>query len=140
MWGNFFFFYLGKSKSRLSRSIAQAVSRRFLTAGAGFASRSVHVGFVVDEVALGQVFLRGLRFYPVTIILPLLHIHSYVIWGMDKGSVTAQFHRDIVLPHRIDKIEVQAITGSPPIQARVVCFGYRTYSEGFPMIRSTRVI
>ena len=34
---------------------------------------SVHVGFVVDKVALGQVFPRVLRFYPVNLIPPMLH-------------------------------------------------------------------
>jgi branched-subunit amino acid transport protein len=33
------------------------------------------VGFVVDKVALGQVFLQVLRFAPASIIPPLLHIH-----------------------------------------------------------------
>jgi hypothetical protein len=42
----------------------------------GFASRLFHVGSVVGKVALGQVFLRVLRFSPVSIIPPLLHIHS----------------------------------------------------------------
>ena len=39
----------------------------------GFDPGSVHVGFVVDEVALGQVFPRVLRFYPVNFIPPVLH-------------------------------------------------------------------
>jgi hypothetical protein len=38
-----------------------------LNAEAGFAPGSVHVGFVVDKVALGQVFLRVLRFSPLNI-------------------------------------------------------------------------
>jgi hypothetical protein len=42
-------------------AMAQAVSRRPLTA----ARRVDAVGFVVDKVALGQVFLRVLRFSPV---------------------------------------------------------------------------
>jgi hypothetical protein len=33
----------------------------------------VYVGFVVDNVPLGQVFLRVLRFYPVNFIPPVLH-------------------------------------------------------------------
>jgi hypothetical protein len=37
-----------------------------------FAPGSIHVGFVVDKVALGQVFLRVLRFSPVGIIPPPL--------------------------------------------------------------------
>jgi hypothetical protein len=39
----------------------------------GFDPGSVHVGFVVDKVALGQVFLRVLRFSPVSFIPPVLH-------------------------------------------------------------------
>jgi hypothetical protein len=35
---------------------------------------SVHMGFVVDRVALGQVFRRGLQFSPVSIIPPWLSI------------------------------------------------------------------
>jgi hypothetical protein len=38
----------------------------------GFAPRSIHVGFVVDKVALGQVFLRVLRSSLVNIIRPSL--------------------------------------------------------------------
>jgi hypothetical protein len=34
---------------------------------------SVHVGFVVDKVALGQVFPRVLRFSSVNFIPPVLH-------------------------------------------------------------------
>jgi hypothetical protein len=41
----------------------------------GFAPGSIHVGFVVDRVALWQVFLRVLRFTAANIIPPLLHIH-----------------------------------------------------------------
>jgi hypothetical protein len=33
----------------------------------GFAPGSINMGFVVDKVALGQVFLRVLRFFPVNI-------------------------------------------------------------------------
>jgi hypothetical protein len=37
---------------------------------------SVHVGIVVDKVALGQVFLRVLRFSPVSFITPVLHYNG----------------------------------------------------------------
>jgi hypothetical protein len=40
----------------LGRAVAQVVSRRVPTAEAGFDPRPVDVGFVVDNVALGQVF------------------------------------------------------------------------------------
>jgi hypothetical protein len=41
--------------------LAQAVSRQPLTAETRFCFRSVHAGFVVDKVALGQDFPRDLR-------------------------------------------------------------------------------
>jgi hypothetical protein len=46
------------------------------------------VGFVVDRVALGQVFLRFPRFSPVSIISSLLSILSCIISGMDNGPVS----------------------------------------------------
>jgi hypothetical protein len=46
--------------------MAQAVSCWPLDTG------SVHVGFVVDKVAMGQVFPRVLRFSPVKYIPPVL--------------------------------------------------------------------
>jgi hypothetical protein len=40
----------------------------------GFNPRSVHVGFAVDKVAQGQVFLPVFRFSPIRIILPVLQM------------------------------------------------------------------
>jgi hypothetical protein len=48
----------------MGRAMAQAVSRRPLTAEPRVRDRSVHVGFMVDRVAVGQVCLRVLRFPP----------------------------------------------------------------------------
>jgi hypothetical protein len=42
----------------------------------GFAPGSIHVGFVVDKVALGQVFLSS-SFFPVSIIPPSFSILIY---------------------------------------------------------------
>jgi hypothetical protein len=53
--------------------MAQAVSRRPLTAEARVLSLGIHVGFVADEMALGQVFPRVLRFSPVNFIPPVLY-------------------------------------------------------------------
>ena len=53
--------------------MAQAVSRRPLPRSPGFDSGSFHVGIVVDQVALGQVFPRVLRLSPVNFITPVLH-------------------------------------------------------------------
>jgi hypothetical protein len=43
------------------------------------------VGFAVDRVALGKVFLRVLRFS-----LSLFYIHSCIIWGKDNGPVSGR--------------------------------------------------
>jgi len=46
---------------------AQAVSRLPLTAETRFDSKSLHVIFVVDKASIEQVFLRMLRFSPLSI-------------------------------------------------------------------------
>ena len=56
----------------LRRLVAAGLSQR----RSGFDPGSVHVGFVVDKVALGQVFLRVLRFSPVNFIPPMLHYNG----------------------------------------------------------------
>jgi hypothetical protein len=51
------------------------------------------VGFVVDKVALGQVYLRVLRFYPANIIPPLLHIHLSLPHEVcDSSDQAAHYH------------------------------------------------
>ena len=44
----------------------------------GFDPRSAYVRFVVNTVALWQVFLRVLQFYPLSIIPTKLHTHLYL--------------------------------------------------------------
>ena len=53
--------------------MAQAVRRWPPPRRPGFDPGSVHVGFMVDKVALGQVLPRVLRFSPVNFIPPELH-------------------------------------------------------------------
>jgi hypothetical protein len=59
------------------RAMAQVVSRRLSPRRPG----SIHVGFVVDKVALGQVFLRALRFSP-SIYHSTFALQTHIIWGM----------------------------------------------------------
>jgi hypothetical protein len=54
----------------------QAVSCGFSLWMLGFALRTIHVGFVVDKVAMGQAFLLVLWFYPVNIIAQWLSTHA----------------------------------------------------------------
>jgi hypothetical protein len=66
---------VGVGRVRLYRAVPWL--RRLFTGlsplRAGFDPGSVHVGFVVDKVALGQVFSRVLRVFPVSFIPPVLH-------------------------------------------------------------------
>jgi hypothetical protein len=64
-----------------------------------FDPRLVSVVFVVDRVALGQVFLPVLRFSPVIIIVPFLHPHIYlhvavIRWtnGRSVGTFQQQYY------------------------------------------------
>jgi len=57
-------------------TLAQTVRRRPFTAEASFRSQSMR--FLVDIVALGQVFLRVLRFSTFSIIPLVLHIHLHL--------------------------------------------------------------
>jgi hypothetical protein len=52
-------------------AMAQAVSHQPLTSEA----RSVHVGFVVDKVALGHIFLLSSSVFPVNHSTMALHTH-----------------------------------------------------------------
>jgi hypothetical protein len=66
-------FLLEKALPWLRRLVAGLSPRR-----PGFDPRSVHMGFVVDKVALGLVFLPVLQFSPVSIIPPMLHTHLHL--------------------------------------------------------------
>jgi hypothetical protein len=55
------------------KKISRCVFIRGLAVAQAVDPVSVHVGFVVDKVALRQVFLRVLRFSPVNFIQPVLH-------------------------------------------------------------------
>jgi hypothetical protein len=65
-----FFLYCGVDKAVpwLRRLVAGLLPQM-----SGFDPGSVHVGFMVDKVALGQVFPRVFRFSPVNFIPPVLH-------------------------------------------------------------------
>lgn len=76
---------------RKGRAITQGLDTGFSLRRTGFAARSVHIGFVVEEVTLEQIFLRIPRFYPVIIVPLMLFLHSCIIWGINKGPVRGSF-------------------------------------------------
>jgi hypothetical protein len=65
---------------------------RWLVAGLSqrrprFAHGSVHVGFVVDKVAPGQVFLRVFGLF-LSVLFHRGSPYSYMIWGINSSSET----------------------------------------------------
>jgi hypothetical protein len=59
----------------MSRAVAQAVSSWLQTAAVGFEPKSSQVGFVVNKVALGQIFSEYCGFSYQFAFHPLLHTH-----------------------------------------------------------------
>lgn len=51
----------------------------------------VHVSFAVDKVALGEVFLRVVRFASASIVLSMLHARNYLQLlfpeGVEPGDI-----------------------------------------------------
>jgi hypothetical protein len=66
------------SKDKEGDAMAQVVSHQPLTTKAWVKFEALHVCFVVDELALGQVFLQILRFFRVSIIPLTFHTHSFI--------------------------------------------------------------
>ena len=60
-------------------AIAELVSHWLPAVEAGFYPEPVHLGFMLDYFAMGQVFLQILCFSPVTIIPFILYSHMYCL-------------------------------------------------------------
>jgi hypothetical protein len=71
-------FFMSVSNWSLDRAIPQAVSRWLPTAAARVHARSGHVGFVVDKVALGQVFSEYFDFPCQSSFHQILHPHNHL--------------------------------------------------------------
>jgi hypothetical protein len=74
-------------------AMVQAVSHRPQTAEARVLA--VHVGFVVDKLELGQVFLQVLQF-SLSVSFHCGSPYSYIIWGMNNrpvGGCIVSHHR-----------------------------------------------
>jgi hypothetical protein len=69
-----------------------------------FAPGSVHMGFVVDKVTLGQIFLRILRFTPVSVIPSVFSI--LIIWGMKNRSIGDRSSNILSVPIYMNKNKV----------------------------------
>jgi Mn2+/Fe2+ NRAMP family transporter len=89
----------------VGHAIVQAVRCLFLATAAQVSP----VGFVVDKVALGQIFL-GVLHFSLSVSFHHCSIFTYVSsFGWTVGPLVAHFHRDIVSPHRINEIIGQSV-------------------------------
>jgi hypothetical protein len=68
-------------RTKFDRPTAHAVSGRLFTAKARVRAQVCPRGIFGGQSDTGTSFSPSLRFYPVNIIPPLLHIHSCIIWG-----------------------------------------------------------
>jgi hypothetical protein len=94
----------------MGRAIAQAVSSWLPTAGAGFDPGSGQVGFVVDKVALGQVFSEYLDFPCQSSFHQLFHNHPHLSSGAGTiGQKWPQYKGLSPNPLAIKKIQVVKI-------------------------------
>jgi hypothetical protein len=66
--------------------MGQAVRRQILTAEARVRSQATPCEIVVDTVALGQVFLISLRFFPVIIIPLMPNTHHSLNTSSSEGQ------------------------------------------------------
>jgi hypothetical protein len=81
----------------VGRAIAQAVSRQFLTAEARVPNHVSPCRICGGQSGTWDRFILWvLRFFPVSIIPPMLHIHA-VSWGMDKGPVRGPYSHPIAI-------------------------------------------
>jgi hypothetical protein len=63
----------------------------------GFMPGTVHMGFMVGKVTLGQVFRQFLRFFPVSIIPPWFYILKYHL-GITIGPLVDAVQRHTLIP------------------------------------------
>jgi hypothetical protein len=85
-------FHISKALDRFTRiyeghAIAQVVSHQLLTMEAGFATRGNACGICVGQSCTGTGSSVGLSLFPIN-IASVLHIHLYIIWGMESGAIS----------------------------------------------------
>jgi hypothetical protein len=74
--------------------------RRLLTAAVRVRGQISPLGFVVEKLALEQIYLQYFRFSSVSIIPPSLYIDLRDVWGLGNESVRAAVPVGHSLTHR----------------------------------------
>jgi hypothetical protein len=97
----------------------------------GFAPESVHVGFVVDKVALGQVILRVFGF-PMSISFHCNSPYLRITWGRTIGPLVAAFQRQshpIYMNNNNKQSEYRCVIK----ELSSVCFGTKALDRYGPL-------
>lgn len=89
---------------RKGRVILQVVRRWHLTAMAWV--RTQFSRFVKEKLALSQVYLWVLRYFPINIIPSLLHMHSYIIWGWTNSPLETRSRGHTVSHRRNNTVQL----------------------------------
>jgi len=80
----FSYLMMDRKMLQLGSAMPQALSRRPVTEEVRFRSQDIRVGFAVEEMTLGQVFITELRRYLDSATLSMLHP---VIYPLRKPNV-----------------------------------------------------
>jgi len=72
-------------KRIFTKQCLQRLAVRLSMTRPGIHHRSIHVRFVVYKMALGQVFPRVRRLFPVSLIAPMFHAHLHLHVVHSKG-------------------------------------------------------
>jgi hypothetical protein len=67
--------------------MAQAIIAGLSKRRRGFAPGPIHVGFVVDEVAVGQVFSEFFDF-PLSVYHSTVALHTHINWKINNMSAS----------------------------------------------------
>jgi hypothetical protein len=102
----------------------------------GFAPELIYVGFVVDKVALGQIFLRVLRFSPVNMSFHAAALQIHITWGMNNMSASGSSSE--TYSHPINKKEIyEAVVAKFRTQSQCSSEGTKEINSLFRSIFET---
>jgi hypothetical protein len=81
-----------------------------------FSPGSIHVGFVVDKVALVQVFFSEVFGFPLSVSFHRRSRYLCVIWGMNSMPVNGSSSETQISPHKNQSVKHTILVASVLLQ------------------------